>query len=512
MKDCVEESGKRNKNLSTEGKSLRILVVTECFWPDIYAINDIVEKLVQRGHKVTVLTGLPDYTTTRIPEEYKHGRNRHQNYKGADVYRVPTIARRHGPIWRSLSYLSFVTDGWLRAKTQDWKHTEVWGNASDADFDVIYVWEVSPVTMAVPAIALKKRYKKPLFLYCMDIWPECVKAMSIKEGTLPYKMIHAWTKRIYKQCDHIAVSSKPFFQYMEEKNGIPRSKMSYLPQYADVGLLELDTRKYKPDEAWSAQNEETPVRSRDVQDSEISVRAGNVQDSEASGKIAHVDFLFIGNIGKAQNLDCLMKAMTVFKGRNDVTLHMVGGGSEFDNIKKMAEDLGLDDIVTFYGPKPFKEAISFYNKADACVLTLDGSTHIGDTLPGKLQTYMAAGKPILAAANGAAMEVIREANCGKCVAAGDYEAYGRILQEFVKEIQSEGQTGTKFAKEIQSEDQTGTKFAKEIQSKDQTCADLANSCSDISRYGDNARRYFRENFMEEQHFTELERLLGEMIK
>ncbi len=484
MKDCVEESGKRNKNLSTEGKPLRILVVTECFWPDIYAINDIVEKLVQRGHKVTVLTGLPDYTTTRIPEEYKHGRNRHQNYKGADVYRVPTIARRHGPIWRSLSYLSFVTNGWLRAKTQDWKHTEVWGNTSDADFDVIYVWEVSPVTMAVPAIALKKRYKKPLFLYCMDIWPECVKAMSIKEGTLPYKMIHAWTKQIYKQCDHIAVSSKPFFQYMEEKNGIPRSKMSYLPQYADVGLLELDTRKFKPDEAWSAQNEETPVRSRNVQDSEISVRVGNVQDSEASGKIAHVDFLFIGNIGKAQNLDCLMNAMTVFKGRNDVTLHMVGGGSEFENIKKMAEDLGLDDIVTFYGPKPFKEAISFYNKADACVLTLDGSTHIGDTLPGKLQTYMAAGKPIFAAANGAAMEVIKEANCGKCVAAGDYEAYGRILQE----------------------------FAKEIQSKDQTYADIANSSSDILRYGDNARRYFRENFMEEQHFTELERLLWGMIK
>lgn len=512
MKDCVEESGKRNKNLSTEGKSLRILVVTECFWPDIYAINDIVEKLVQRGHKVTVLTGLPDYTTTRIPEEYKHGRNRHQNYKGADVYRVPTIARRHGPIWRSLSYLSFVANGWLRAKTQDWKHTEVWGNASDADFDVIYVWEVSPVTMAVPAIALKKRYKKPLFLYCMDIWPECVKAMSIKEGTLPYKMIHAWTKRIYRQCDHIAVSSNPFFHYMEEKNGIPRSKMSYLPQYADVGLLELDTRKIKPDEARSAQNEETPVRSRNVQDSEISVRAGNVQDSEASGKTAHVDFLFIGNIGKAQNLDCLMNAMTVFKGRNDVTLHMVGGGSEFENIKKMAEDLGLDDIVTFYGPKPFKEAISFYNKADACVLTLDGSTHIGDTLPGKLQTYMAAGKPILAAANGAAMEVIREANCGKCVAAGDYEAYGRILLDFAKEIQSEGQTGTEFAKEIQSEGQTGVEFAKEIQSKDQTGVELANSSSSVARYGDNARRYFRENFMEEQHFTELERLLWGMIK
>lgn len=445
---------RKQSNTEISAHPLKILVVTECFWPDIYAINDIVEKLVQRGHKVTVLTGLPDYTTTRIPEEYKHGKNRHQNYKGADVYRVQTIARRHGPIWRSLSYLSFVVAGWMRAKTQDWKRTEVWGKeepeqagqTGDADFDVIYVWEVSPVTMAVPAIALKKRYKKPLLLYCMDIWPECVKAMSINEGTIPYKMIHAWTKRIYKQCDHIAVSSKPFFQYMEEKNGISRDKMSYLPQYADVGLLELDTRK-------SLAN--------------------------------HIDFLFIGNIGKAQNLDCLMKAMTVFKGRDDVTLHMVGGGSEFENIKKLAHDLGLDDIVTFYGPKPFKEAISFYNKADACVLTLDGSTHIGDTLPGKLQTYMAAGKPILAAANGAAMEVINEANCGKCVAAGDFEAYGRILKEFADEVKT-----------------SSSASSMEIADKSQNASN--------NSYGDNARKYFRENFMEEQHFAELERLLCSM--
>ena len=419
-------------------KSLRILVVTECFWPDIYAVNDIVEKLVQRGHKVTVLTGLPDYTTTEIPPEYRHGKNRHQNYKDADVYRVSTIARHHGPIWRSLSYLSFVVNGWMRARTQDWKHTDVWGNGDDADFDVIYVWEVSPVTMAVPAIALKKRYKKPLFLYCMDIWPECVKAMSIREGTLPYKLIHWWTKRIYRQCDHIAVSSKPFFDYLEKVNGVSRDKMSYLPQYADVGLLELDTANIYSDK--NTDQEET------------------------------TDFLFIGNIGKAQNLDCLMKAMTVFKGRNDVHLHMVGGGSEFDNIQKLARDLGIGDIVTFYGPKPFAEAVSFYNKADACVLTLDGTTHIGDTLPGKLQTYMAAGKTIIAAANGAAMEVIEESGCGKCVAAGDSEAYGQALLDYV-----------------------------DFKEKYEDC-------------GKRARRYFRDNFMEEQHFVELENRLTDLAK
>ena len=350
---------------------LRILVVTQCFYPDIYAVNDIVEEMVKRGHKVTVLTGLPDYTTSKIPPEYRHGKRRHEHYKGADVYRVQTIARHHGPIWRSLNYLSFVVTGSLRAWTQDFTKTE-------AGFDVIYVWEVSPVTMAVPAIRLAKRYRKPLFLYCMDIWPECVKAMGITESNPAFPLIHAWSRLIYNACDHIAVSSKPFFTYLEKMNRVPLSRMSYLPQYADDALLLSDFTK-QPD--------------------------------------GHVDFLFIGNIGKAQKLDCLIRAMSVFKKREDdssvahkVTLHIVGGGSDEERIRELTQRLGLTDRIRFYGPKPAAEAAQYYKKADVCVLTLDGSTHIGDTLPGKLQTYMAAGKPVIAAANGATKDIIEESH------------------------------------------------------------------------------------------------------
>ena len=132
---------------------MKILVVSENFYPDTFAINDIVRILVQRGHKVTVLTGLPDYTTTEIPEEFKHGKRRHERYEGAEVFRVPTISRRHAPIWRSLNYLSFVYSG------------KKFVREHKLDFDVIYVWEVSPVTMTIPAITAKEKYKKPLFLY-----------------------------------------------------------------------------------------------------------------------------------------------------------------------------------------------------------------------------------------------------------------------------------------------------------------------------------------------------------
>mgnify|MGYP001721492428 FL=1 len=449
---------------------LRILVVTQCFYPDIYAVNDIVEEMVKRGHKVTVLTGLPDYTTSKIPPEYRHGKRRHEHYKGADVYRVQTIARHHGPIWRSLNYLSFVVTGSLRAWTQDFTKTE-------AGFDVIYVWEVSPVTMAVPAIRLAKRYRKPLFLYCMDIWPECVKAMGITESNPAFPLIHAWSRLIYNACDHIAVSSKPFFAYLEKTNRVPPSRMSYLPQYADDALLLSDFTK-QPD--------------------------------------GHVDFLFIGNIGKAQKLDCLIRAMSVFKKREDdssvahkVTLHIVGGGSDEERIRELTQRLGLTDRIRFYGPKPAAEAAQYYKKADVCVLTLDGSTQIGDTLPGKLQTYMAAGKPVIAAANGATKEIIEESCCGICTPAGDDRALGEALLDAAEAILKTEMTQS--AQDGPSRDDFSGK-TKEGQRGDDLSGTIGDrrGAADFAAYGQNARTYFRAHFTKEKHFSELERLLYRM--
>ena len=398
---------------------MKILVVSENFYPDTFAINDIVRILGERGHEVTVLTGLPDYTTSYIPEEYKHGKNREQVYHGAKVYRVPTIARRHGPIWRSLNYLSFVFSGNRAAKKIDF-----------GEFDIIYVWEVSPVTMALPAIALKKKYKKPLFLYCMDICPECVKAMGFKEGTFFYSKIKNLSAHIYQQCDHIAVSSKPFFDYLEKVDGCSRKKMSYLPQFASSDMLEKNFEK-KPN--------------------------------------GHFDFLYIGNIGKVQDIPCLVAAMAKLKDRKDVTFHIVGGGSEYEHAMAMVKEAGAENIVKFYGPKPFKEAMTYYKIADACMLTLDGKNRIGDTLPGKLQTYMAAGKPVIGAINGAGNEVIKESRCGLSVRAGDSDGLANAFLEYIAHQQ---------------------KYA---------------NC------GEAARKYFRENFTQEKHFETLEARLKEMI-
>ena len=398
---------------------MNIMIVTQCFYPDVYAVNDIVRSLVKRGHKVTVLTGLPDYTTSKIPKEYKFGRNRHQNYYGADVYRVPTIARHHGAIWRSLNYISFAVTGSIAALLKNWN-----------DFDLIYVWEVSPVTMIYPAITLKKKYKKKLFVYCLDIWPECVKAMGFKEKTFAYRLIHIISKKAYQSADHIAVSSKPFSEYLHKVNDIDRRKMSYLPQFASENMLEMNLSK-KPN--------------------------------------GHFDFLYIGNIGKAQDIPCMIRAISRLKIRKDVTFHIIGNGSEYENMMRLAKKTGAIKIMKFYGLKPYDEAIKFYRIADACILTLDGSNHIGDTLPGKLQTYMAAGKPVLGALNGAGQQIINESHCGKCVSAGDADGLADLFLDYINHT------------------------------------DTYNEC------GKNGRNYFLKEFEERKYFYKLEKELSTLI-
>ena len=398
---------------------MKILIVTQCFYPDIYNINDIVRIMVERGHQVTVLTGLPDYTTSTVPPKYKWFKNRHENYFGADVYRVSIIARHHGAIFRCLNYLSFVLMGWLYASFKSFK-----------GFDLIYVWQVSPVTMAVPAIKLRKKHKIPLYLYCLDLWPESIKAMGFKEHSLIFKIIRWWSKRIYRQCDHIAVTSMPFINYLSEYIGYEKNKISYIPQFASTDFLNLDLRKEKN---------------------------------------GHFDFLFIGNIGKVQDVDIIIKAFNKIKDNNKWTMHIVGNGSNYEQCVSLVDEYSLKDRIIFYGSCPLKDTPKYYKKADACILTLNGDNLIGSTLPGKLQTYMAAGKTIIAAINGAGQQIIRDSECGACVNAGDIDGLASKLLDFIENNES------------------------------------------YVLCGDNSRKYFVDNFTEEKFFNKFENELYELI-
>lgn len=442
---------------------MRVLVVSSNFYPDIFAVNGLVEKMVQRGHEVTVLTGLPDYTTGEVPERYQHGRNAREEYKGAEVYRVQTHPRHHGAFHRAWNYLSFWFKGYSTIQR------------SGKRFDLVYVWEVSPVTQLFPAIKVGEKQRIPVYCYCMDIWPECVKAMGFREGTPAYRIIHWLSRKAYRNADHIAISSEPFREYLTQVDGVDPDKITYLPQYGPQWMLEEDYAKANCQAAVDQNTEgESNIASRGI--------AERASDTKPEDDLTHIKadrdrkdvctdrcitFLYIGNIGKATRLDVLIRAAAIVRDKETAAppfrLIIAGSGSDAQRCRQLAEELGLDEVIEWKGSVPFNETDDLYRQADCCVLTLDGSNRIGDTLPGKIQTYMAAGKPIVASCNGAGAQVIKGSGGGLAVPANDPEAMAEAMLTFLTHPE------------------------------------------EFTDAGEKGREYFRAHFLEEDHLNQLER-------
>lgn len=359
---------------------MRILIVSQYFYPEQFQINEVARALVDRGHSVTVLTGLPNYPGGEVYEGYARAYEQVGDYYGVRVIRCKMHPRRKGIVNLIRNYLSFSTSATRRVRTLK------------ESFDVVYAYQLSPVLSVRPAIAFARKHGLPLFLYCLDLWPESVQAQLKNTSLPPYKIVARISRRIYAACDHISVTSRPFIDYLCEVNGVERKKMSYIPQHADASYLETDFHG-EPSE--------------------------------------RVNFTYAGNMGKAQVLDVIVNAVALLKERNDFCVHFVGDGSSRDSLEMLVKELGVEDKVVFHGNQQRKDMPKYYRAADVLLLTLRGNNAVGNTMPGKLQTYMAVGKPILAAINGAAAEVIKESACGVCVPAGDSEGLAREMQRYL---------------------------------------------------------------------------------
>lgn len=366
---------------------MKILIVTQLYYPEQFQINEIAPELVRSGHDVTVLTGRPNYPQGEIYEGYKN--IRYQEIDGVKIIRVPIHPRKHGPAHLAWNYLSYVVLGNRAAK----KLPE--------GFDIILSYQLSPVTSLYPAVTYKNKYGTPILNYCLDIWPESAQAHVRSDKGLLYKFICRISRKLYQQCDHIAVTSRPFIDYLSEKNGVDIDKMSYIPQHADDSYLSLDLLA-------------------------------------AENGIA--DFMYAGNLGQGQWVDVIIKAAKEIKN-DHFKIHIVGEGSVREKLEKLAKDLQVDDKVVFYGNQKRDDMPDFYRKADALLITLRGNNFVGCTMPGKLQAYMACGKPIFGAINGAANETISQAKCGKCVTAGDYKGLAEIMQDYIEHPEQYTQCG-----------------------------------------------------------------------
>jgi glycosyltransferase involved in cell wall biosynthesis len=395
---------------------MKILVVCQHYYPEPFRITDICEELVKRGHEVTVITGTPNYPMGKIYAGYEKGKKRDEIRAGVKIHRCFEIGRRHGTLFRFLNYYSFAISSKRYIKRMKEK------------FDVVFANQLSPIMMVNGAVAYKKKQGAKLVMYVMDLWPESLIVGGVKRGSLLYKYYHKVSKKIYRAADKLLVTSKLFKDYLSKEFGIDKGEIGYLPQYAEDLFSEADCKK-EPD--------------------------------------GSVDLLFAGNIGAAQSLITVCKAATKTQDL-PVCYHIVGDGIELENCKAYCAENGLSKVL-FYGRRPLNEMSNFYAKADGMLLTLVKNEVLSLTLPGKAQTYMAAGKPVIGAIDGAGAELIKEANCGYVSEAENAEALTKNIRAFFEDV----------------------KTGKAIE------------------FGANARLYYEKHFAKENFLTNLEKAFEE---
>ena len=356
---------------------MKILVISQNYFPEQFRINDICSELVKRGHDVTVLTGKPNYPEGKIYSGYEHNKRSKEVINGVKVIRVHERPRgKGGAINLFLNYYSFVFSSKRYIKKLE------------KNFDVIFVNQLSPVMQAKAAIKYKKLYGTKIVLYCLDLWPASLSAGGVKKGTFIYNIYKRVSKKIYDYADKILVSSQMFKKYLNDELGVDTKKIKYLPQYSE-----------------------------------------NMFDNINKSKKATKDFnlVFAGNVGKMQSVETIVECAKILKEEN-ITFHIVGGGSNLDSCKALAKEL---KNIKFYGQLPLEEMPQFYKMADAMLVTLNNDDLISYTLPGKVQTYMAAGKPIIASGKNELKNIIIDANCGFCAKPEDAQDLAKCIMEFI---------------------------------------------------------------------------------
>lgn len=392
---------------------MKILVVCQYYFPEPFRIADTCEWLAERGHEVHVITGVPNYPMGKVYPGYARGAHCDETVNGVRIHRCFTVARRSGAVFRLLNYFSFaLSSSRYAARLKE-------------DYDVVFVNQLSPVMMASAARKYKKKHRKKMVLYCQDLWPESLTVGGVRRGSLLYRLFHRISRKLYCSADKLLLTSSSFAEYFRREFGITEAE--HLPQYAE----EL----FAPD---SCQKEPNGL----------------------------FDVMFAGNIGIAQSVETIVRAAAELKNDADIRFHIVGDGVELERIKELSEELGVTSIV-FHGRQAVADMPRYYAMADAMLVTMQKDPVLSMTLPGKVQTYLAAGKPILGAIDGEAARVIADADVGVSVPAEDHRALADAVRQLAK--------------------------------APDTC----------KRYGENAKAYYSRKYEKEAVLTRLEEILLE---
>ena len=339
---------------------MKILIVSQYFYPENFRINDLALELKKRGHEITVLTGLPNYPKGEYFEGYDDTKNCDEVWNDIPVYRCKLRPRKTGSVNLIRNYVSFVIEANKKLK-----------KLQNRDFDLIYVFEVSPITVALPAIKLKKKKNIPIIINIQDLWPENIVAVTGMTNSIIIGLVNKMVNYIYRHCDLILTASPSFVSKIQERIK-DKDKVRYWPQYSTVNKTDEEVSIYNKD---------------------------------------YFNIVFTGNIGEAQGIDLAIETAKVLKNKK-ICWHFVGEGRSKEKLEKLVNEYEINDRVKFHGFHPEKEIPKYLKGADAALLILKPNPVFEMTIPAKLQTYLACGVPILGCVSGEGKRIIEESKAG----------------------------------------------------------------------------------------------------
>ena len=363
---------------------MKILVLSQYFYPENFLINDLVFSLKDRGHEVTVLTAKPNYSKTYFFEGYGWKSSDFESIQGVPVYRSNLFSRRNGGALRLfLNYFSFALLATLKLRK------------IKGPFDAIFVYEPSPITVGIPAVFAKKSFNAPIYFWAQDLWPESLVAAGGVKNRFVLGFFNSLTKWIYSHCRKVLVQSPGFTDYILNQ-GVPKDKIVFYPNPTEAF--------YKPLE--------------------------NENQYESFFSKDHFNIVFAGNIGEAQSFKTIIDVISNIKSL-PVKVTVLGDGRYKETAFSLIKEKRLEANFNFLGSFPPTEMPKFFSHADALLVSLKKDKIFSLTIPAKIQSYLACGKPIIASIDGIGAQVVKKAECGVTAAAESVEELEAAIKHLI---------------------------------------------------------------------------------
>ncbi|WP_411835763.1 glycosyltransferase family 4 protein [Pseudomonas chlororaphis subsp. aurantiaca] len=386
-------------------KKLKVLVVTQYFWPENMRINDLVRDFCERGHSVTVLTGLPNYPEGKVFEQFQTAPECFNDYYDAKIVRVPMLPRGKRSIDLVLNYFSFFTSASFFGAYK----------LRGEQFDAVFVYAVSPIMAAIPALVIGRLKKAPVFVWVLDLWPETLRAVGVLKKPALLSMVGKMVSWIYNRADYLLMQSHGFFKDVQKycTKDIASHRLVYFPSWAE-------------DDFSTSATQGSNLLARD--DTVFTV-------------------VFAGNLGEAQDLPAVLDAAEELVGKVPVRWVIVGDGRMSDWLSQQVQSRGLSNVLLL-GRHPLEEMPGLFALADALLVSLKTNDVFEKTIPGKVQAYLASGRPLLGMINGEAARVIGDSGAGFTCSSGDASGLANITLALAKmdasQLKAMGESGREY--------------------------------------------------------------------